>query len=159
MERLIHSFHRHRCVVALQDAALLFSVIHALPIAAAVVDERGAVVVMNGHYQQRRRMNGAEAFMAVHLGSSGHRLLLEKEARTRQAGFAAAVARYRFTRREAQVLELLMEGLASRTIAARLELGVRTVESHVAKLLQKSEAESRSELIARVFQEIFSGTG
>lgn len=97
--------------------------------------------------------------MAVHLGSSGHRLLLEKEARTRQAGFAAAVARYRFTRREAQVLELLMEGLASRTIAARLELGVRTVESHVAKLLQKSEAESRSELIARVFQEIFSGTG
>jgi DNA-binding CsgD family transcriptional regulator len=153
MERVILSLHDSG-VVGDDDSTLLQSVIQALPLAAAILDDRGCVVVMNGRYQRRHAEGtaGNEGLLSVGLGPSGYRLLVEKDPDARSARFDEVVARYGLTRREAEVLSLLMEGLASRTIAARLELGVRTVESHVARLLQKSDAESRSELIARVFQ-------
>jgi DNA-binding CsgD family transcriptional regulator len=144
----------------LDDSNLLLSVMQALPLGAAIVDEDGAVVAMNGRFQRQRAnwRTEPDGFVTVQLGSTGHRLVLERESAARKLAFEAFVARYALTRREAEVLTLLMEGLASRTIAARLELGVRTVETHVARLLQKSETESRSELIARVFQHIFTGS-
>jgi DNA-binding NarL/FixJ family response regulator len=53
------------------------------------------------------------------------------------------------TRREADVLALVIEGCSNRDIADRLFLSVRTVEKHVESLLRKTGTKSRTQL-ARV---------
>jgi DNA-binding CsgD family transcriptional regulator len=53
------------------------------------------------------------------------------------------------TRREADVLALVVEGLSNREIAERLFLSVRTVEKHVESLLRKTATRTRTQL-ARV---------
>jgi DNA-binding CsgD family transcriptional regulator len=50
------------------------------------------------------------------------------------------------TNREADVLRLVIDGLANKEIAAALRLSVRTVEKHVENLLRKTGARSRTEL-------------
>jgi DNA-binding CsgD family transcriptional regulator len=50
------------------------------------------------------------------------------------------------TRREADVLELVVEGLSNREIAERLFLSVRTVEKHVESLLRKTATRTRTQL-------------
>ena len=52
------------------------------------------------------------------------------------------------TAREADVLSLVVEGLANKEIAARLSLSPRTVEKHVEALLRKLDARSRTQLVA-----------
>lgn len=49
------------------------------------------------------------------------------------------------TRREREVLELVGQELTNAQVAARLEIGVGTVKSHVHSILQKLEVESREE--------------
>ncbi len=51
--------------------------------------------------------------------------------------------------RETQVLEALCLGQSNREIASELDLSARTVDSHVANLLDRLEASSRFHLIAR----------
>jgi DNA-binding CsgD family transcriptional regulator/tetratricopeptide (TPR) repeat protein len=53
------------------------------------------------------------------------------------------------TQRQAEVLELLVEGLTNPDIADRLVLSVRTVDHHVAAVLQKLGVGSRREAAAR----------
>lgn len=48
------------------------------------------------------------------------------------------------TRRERDVAELVADGLSNRDIAERLHLSPRTVESHVARILQKTGLRSRA---------------
>lgn len=50
------------------------------------------------------------------------------------------------TGREADVLRLVIDGLANKQIAAALRLSTRTVEKHVENLLRKTGARSRTEL-------------
>jgi DNA-binding CsgD family transcriptional regulator len=57
-----------------------------------------------------------------------------------------AWARLGITRREAEVLALVIEGLANREIAERLYLSVRTVEKHVESLLRKTATRTRTQL-------------
>ena len=52
------------------------------------------------------------------------------------------------TRREADVLALLAEGLANKEIGERLYLSPRTVEKHVERLLFKTETANRTQLTA-----------
>ncbi|MGP0031192.1 MAG: ATP-binding protein [Acidimicrobiales bacterium] len=52
------------------------------------------------------------------------------------------------TAREADVLNLVVEGLANKEIAAQLGLSPRTVEKHVEALLRKLDARSRTQLAA-----------
>lgn len=52
------------------------------------------------------------------------------------------------TRREAEVLALVAEGLSNTEIAQRLFLSVRTVESHVSSLMLKLDRPNRAGLIA-----------
>lgn len=140
------------------DSRLLGAVLEALPFAAAVVTRRGEVVAQNTRFGARSCSAERETgFTEVAVGVGGHRLLFAENASTLSVGLHGAIRRYGFTRRETQVLEHLLEGVSSRTIAARLDLGVRTVESHIARLLEKSECESRGELIARVFQSMLGG--
>jgi DNA-binding CsgD family transcriptional regulator len=50
------------------------------------------------------------------------------------------------TDREAEVLRLVIQGLANKEIAARLHLSVRTVEKHLESLRRKTGSRSRTEL-------------
>ncbi|MBI5546086.1 MAG: helix-turn-helix transcriptional regulator [Deltaproteobacteria bacterium] len=54
------------------------------------------------------------------------------------------------TARERQVLELLVRGSSNKEIACALSCSVRTAECHVARLLEKTGADSRAVLIASV---------
>jgi DNA-binding NarL/FixJ family response regulator len=60
------------------------------------------------------------------------------------------------TSREADVLRLLVEGATNAEIAERMFLSRRTVETHVAHLLQKTSTASRGELRDRALD---LGTG
>lgn len=58
----------------------------------------------------------------------------------------AHLQRIGVTAREYDVLELVVEGLPNKAIAERLFLSVRTVETHVARLLQRTGAADRGAL-------------
>ena len=64
---------------------------------------------------------------------------------------AAARARWQLTNRQAQVLELLAQGLSNRRVAASLGCSESTVELHVTALLEKAQCESRAQLVAHVW--------
>ena len=51
------------------------------------------------------------------------------------------------TRRELEVLALLIDGLRNGEIAARLYLSVKTVDHHVAAILRKLDVRTRSEAV------------
>jgi DNA-binding NarL/FixJ family response regulator len=53
------------------------------------------------------------------------------------------------TGRQVEVVRLLADGLSNAEIAARLVLSVRTVDSHVAAVLDKLDAPTRREAAAR----------
>jgi DNA-binding NarL/FixJ family response regulator len=52
------------------------------------------------------------------------------------------------TRREAQLLDLMVEGLSNPEIAERLHRSVRTVERHVSAILAKTRTRTRLEAVA-----------
>jgi DNA-binding NarL/FixJ family response regulator len=82
----------------------------------------------------------------------GHRAVADACHRLRAAEHGdvpPAWAALGITRREADVLRLLVEGHSNREIAGRLYLSVRTVEKHVESLLRKTATKSRTQL-ARV---------
>ena len=53
----------------------------------------------------------------------------------------------RLTKRERQVLDLLVEGNQNKVIAAKLDISPRTVELHRARVMEKLEAHSLSEIV------------
>ncbi len=53
----------------------------------------------------------------------------------------------RLTKREHQVMELLVEGNQNKVIAAKLSISPRTVELHRARVMQKLEAKSLSDVV------------
>lgn len=57
-------------------------------------------------------------------------------------------SRLGITGRQAEVLRLVAEGISNREIAARLQLSPRTVEKHIENLLRKTDARSRTQLVA-----------
>jgi predicted ATPase/DNA-binding CsgD family transcriptional regulator len=81
---------------------------------------------------------------------------LERQQAQRAAGSHPLVtipqqlARRGVTAREAQVAELVAEGLTNREIGSRLVVSVRTVDKHVERLLAKLDAPNRAALAALV---------
>lgn len=66
----------------------------------------------------------------------------------------------RLTRRETEVLALLVQGFSNKEIAERLEVSHRTVEVHRARIMHKMEAGSLAELVqAAVRYGLDGGTG
>jgi DNA-binding CsgD family transcriptional regulator len=57
------------------------------------------------------------------------------------------------TRREAEILELLQDGLRSSSIAKRLFVSLKTVEHHVSAILAKLGVSSRAEAVALAHRE------
>ena len=52
----------------------------------------------------------------------------------------------RLSNREEEVFDLVGQGLTTREIADRLEIGVKTVETHIARLRDKLGANNKTEL-------------
>ena len=63
------------------------------------------------------------------------------------------------TRREVDVLTLLVEGLPNRIIGERLGISERTVKSHVSNLLSKYNVGSRVELVVSVLHGLHGANG
>lgn len=61
------------------------------------------------------------------------------------------VASWRLTRRQSEVLELVVRGVSNAGIARALHITGRTVEFHVSRLFERAGVESRACLIAAVF--------
>lgn len=72
---------------------------------------------------------------------------LARHGPTRPSGPAGSL-----TQRESEVLQLLVEGMSNKQIAARLGLGVRTVEGYVSSVLGKLGAASRTEAVLLALQ-------
>lgn len=73
-----------------------------------------------------------------------------------QTGPACSRFKDLLTRREQEVLELLMQAGTSREIAETLGLSLKTVESHKFNLMRKLDVHSRSELIKLALREQLS---
>lgn len=75
-------------------------------------------------------------------------LARDAEARTREAG--EEDARHRLdllTRREIQILRLVVGGMTNKAIAAELDLSRRTVETHRANIMRKTGSHSLPDLV------------
>lgn len=84
-------------------------------------------------------------------GAAGLRLAAPGEtadAELVEAGETAAEGDPALTPREYEVLSLLAEGASNKAIARRLAISVHTVKFHIASLLEKLDAEGRTEAVA-----------
>jgi two-component system nitrate/nitrite response regulator NarP len=63
---------------------------------------------------------------------------------------ASAARRFGLTKREREVLLLIMRGMHASDIAEQLSISQSTVSGYFKGLLRKTEARSRSEMVAKV---------
>jgi len=73
--------------------------------------------------------------------------LCEQVQETNLLQMAAGEKTARLTRRERQVMEMLVEGHQNRLIAEKLGISPRTVEIHRARVMEKLEAHSLSDVV------------
>jgi two-component system, NarL family, nitrate/nitrite response regulator NarL len=66
------------------------------------------------------------------------------------AGHGPAAHAIRLTPREAEILELIDQGLSNKQIARRLSISISTVKNHVHSILDKLQVERRGEAVARL---------
>lgn len=115
------------------------------------------VIVMTGHGDVPLAVNafraGAWDFLEkpfddeYFLGRIRDAIASDTAARRKAEDKARVAARFRrLSRREQAVMELLVRGLPNKLIAAELDIGIRTVESHRANVLKKMGVVSLSEL-------------
>lgn len=68
---------------------------------------------------------------------------------TQQVPAKPSFEEYKLTRRETEILSLLIDGLSYKEIAARCFISLDTVFSHIKKIYTKLKVNSRSEITAR----------
>jgi len=81
------------------------------------------------------------------------RRALERDAQARERHARRAQLAERLaalTERERGVLQRVIEGKANKVIAAELDISVKTVEAHRAKVMEKMAADSVAELVQRI---------
>ncbi|OLE97716.1 MAG: hypothetical protein AUG75_04875 [Cyanobacteria bacterium 13_1_20CM_4_61_6] len=88
-----------------------------------------------------------EIFAALTAAAAGLFTLHPDVFRARQPAMLAAVEDRMLTTRELEVLEMLAEGLSNQIIARRLKISTYTVKFHVASILDKLGAGSRTEAV------------
>ncbi len=120
--------------------------------------QQAAVIIMTGHgdiptavqamklgaYHFVEKPFDAESLIAVVEEALGR---AERQSELYAEGAAFRERRATLTEREAEVFDLLVEGCATKTIAARLDITVRTAEHHRAAVLRKFDAKSISALM------------
>jgi len=82
-------------------------------------------------------------------GLSPHHLLMQHRAESSVEERARlSTCRWGLSKRQSEVLALLLEGRSNREVAQALQIAEGTVELHVSGILKKASVRSRSELIA-----------
>ncbi len=79
-------------------------------------------------------------------------VLVERASPTKKINIQKAVKTYRLSRRETQVLELVIQGLKNKEIAGRLCVCVYTIEDHLKKIMKKMQAGNRTSIIAKILE-------
>jgi DNA-binding NarL/FixJ family response regulator len=74
------------------------------------------------------------------------------EAGENEADVSVAARRWGLTRRQTEVLALLVRGLPNKAIAEKLGCAVHTVELHVSAILERALCWNRAEVITKVHQ-------
>lgn len=101
------------------------------------------------------------SFRAVWLGDTWHNstqsgyilILVERVARVRKINLYKAAQNYDLSKRELEILELLMQGYTNKEIAERLFISVYTVEGHFKSIMKKMHVPNRTSIVARVLEE------
>jgi DNA-binding CsgD family transcriptional regulator len=101
------------------------------------------LIPLSGH-------NGSRRFLAIL--SSASRAVAPAQTRAVAPVVCVTSARtsWKLTARQTQVLDLVARGLTNATIAEDLDIGVGTVEFHIAKIFDKAGVDNRATLIARL---------
>lgn len=104
-----------------------------------------------------RRPERAQRFSVTRVKSNDRRdhfLVIGKPDRSleTQTRTLAAAQRWQLSKRQREVLLLIVEGGTNRVIAATLGIAERTVEVHITAILDKAQVENRSELAASVWR-------
>jgi DNA-binding CsgD family transcriptional regulator len=77
-------------------------------------------------------------------------VLVERTSPTRKINIQKAVKTHKLSRREIQVLELVVQGLKNKEIADRLCVCVYTIEDHIKKIMKKMQVRNRTSIIAKL---------
>jgi DNA-binding NarL/FixJ family response regulator len=91
----------------------------------------------------------AEIVAAIDAVGAGSRYF---SARVADALVSASLPEPELTPREREVLDLIADGLGNKEIAARLDLSVRTVESHRINIKRKFDLDSAAALLKFALQ-------
>jgi DNA-binding CsgD family transcriptional regulator len=100
------------------------------------------------------------SFRAFFLSNSQHNpngaayilVLVERASPTKKINIQKAVKTFRLSRRETQVLELVVQGLKNKEIGEQLCIGVYTVEDHLKKIMKKMQVGNRTSIIAKLLE-------
>jgi DNA-binding NarL/FixJ family response regulator len=85
------------------------------------------------------------------IGRSGDSVTaLHVEQRTERQALSSASRSYKLTRRETDVLALIMQGKPTPEIARELYISDTTVLDYIKRLLQKTVSRSRTEMLAKI---------
>ena len=83
-------------------------------------------------------------------GSAGSYVAVFIEHGTRREDLTGTAERYALTKREVEVLTLILNGLSGSEIAQTLSIAETTVADYVKQLLRKTGAKNRADMLARV---------
>lgn len=102
-----------------------------------------------------KNISAAHLADAIRSAASGFSTLAPEvsESLLQQSMQASKPPSYDLTKREVEVLSLLVEGLANAEIAQRLEISKYTVKNYVSNILSKLDVTSRTEAVSLALQE------
>lgn len=177
LARLIPEFQgRLRLDRQLRQAALAQAAIEAslehIPAAAFLVDARGRVRLANAAGRARLdaqpretaetlaaalapgAQEAATGLRITRVEANGlppHFLVVDGQPAELEPRLARACARFGLTGRQREILGWLARGHSNKTIAALAGCAESTVELHVSAILERAQADSRAQLIARLW--------
>jgi DNA-binding CsgD family transcriptional regulator len=85
-------------------------------------------------------------------GGSYILVLVERASPTKKFNIQKVVRTFRLSKRETQVLELVVQGLKNKEIAERLCVCVYTIEDHLKKIMKKMQVGNRTSIIAKLLE-------
>lgn len=79
-------------------------------------------------------------------------VLVERTSPSKKINIQKAAKIFRLSKREIEVLELVVQGLKNKEIAQRLCISVYTIEDHIKKIMKKMQAGNRTSIIAKLLE-------
>jgi len=79
-------------------------------------------------------------------------VLAERVSTTKRMNIQRASKTFKLSKREMEVLELVIQGLKNKEIAERLCVCVYTIEDHTKKIMKKMQVGNRTSIIARLLE-------